>query len=256
MGFKKFLGNVADKIEERREAREVERLKEEEFENKVNDLLDKFEIPDMDKFLMRFLNNKPESEKVKDDDTGRTRTVRPGRKEYNDFIWEHLEDEEINYNHLKDFALKEKIATPSFFGVESDIEYEKTDFQIIINSIKADFEPEAITDEEHLEAQLMVFLKAKFSGRKIRRQITIQGNDRLDVLIDDKYAFELKVPKARSDLRNLGAQISEYQEKYPNICSVIYDLDDLNLSQDIVDYVDKYKRDCGITSVILGGRRR
>ena len=253
MGFKKFLGNGADKIEE---AREVERLKEEEFENKVNDLLDKFEIPDIEKFLMRFLNNKPESEKIKDDDTGRTRTVRPGRKEYDDFIWEHLKDEEINYNHLKDFALKEKIVTPSFFGVESNIEYEKTDFQIIRNSIKADFEPEAITDKEYLEAQLMVFLKAKFSGKKIRRNVTIQGNHKIDMLIDDKYAFELKVPKGRSDLRKFDAQISKYREEYPNICLVIYDPDDPNLSQDIVDYVDKCKQDYGITSVILGGRRK
>lgn len=267
MGFKKFLGKVVDKIEEkaedmkeareeRREAKREEEAKQEEFQNKVDDLLDKFEIPDMDKFLMRFLNNKPESYEEEDEDTGRVRKVRPSRKDYLDFVWEHLDNDEINYNQLKDFALKEKITTPSFFGEESDIEYEKSDFQMIVNAIKADFEPEAITDEEHLEAQLMVFLKAKFSERKIRRQITIQGNDRLDILVDDKYAFELKVPKARADLRNLGAQISEYQEKYPNICAVIYDLDDLNLTQDIIDYVDKYKRDYGITSVILGGRRR
>ena len=267
MGFKKFLGKVAEKIEdkaedikeareERREARREAEAQHEEYENKVNDLLDKFEIPDMDKFLMRFVNNKPEPEEEYDEDSGRTRKIRPSRKDYLDFVWEHLDNTEINYNQLKDFALKEKITTPSFFGEESDEEYEKSDFQMIINSIKADFEPEAITDEEHLEAQLMVFLKAKFPERKTRRQITIQGNDRLDILVDDKYALELKVPKARADLRNLGAQVSEYQEKYPHICAVIYDLDDLNLSQDIIDYVDKYKRDYGIPSIILGGRRR
>ena len=267
MGFKKFLGKVADKIEDkagdikeaREERREVKRELEAEregFQNKVDDLLDKFEIPDLDKFLMKYLNNKPEPEEEEDMDTGRIRKIRPSRKDYREFVWEHLDESEINYNQLKDFSLKERITTPSFFGDESDLEYEKSDFQIVVNSIKSDFEPESITDEEHLESQMMIFFKAKFPERKIRRQITIQDNDRLDILIDDKYAFELKVPKARSDLRNLGAQLSEYKEQYPNLCAIIYDDDDLNLSQDVIDYVDKFKRDYGISSIILKGRRR
>ena len=267
MGFKKFLGKVADKIEDkagdikeardgRREAKKEEVFKRRIFERKVNDLLDKFEISNMDEFLIRFLNNKPVLQQRQNKDTNRAKKFRPGRRDYLDFVWEHLDHNEINYKQLKDFALKEKITTLKFFGDESDIKYEKSDFQMILNTIKADFEPEAITDEEHLESQLMIFLKAKFSERKIERQITIQGNDRLDVLIDDKYVFELKVPKSRSDLRNLGAQISEYQEKYPNICTIIYDLDDLNLTQDIMYYVNKYKHDYGISSIILDGRRR
>ena len=270
MGFKKFLGNVADKIEdkasdikeareERREAKRKEEFQQEEIENKVNDLLDKFEIPDLNKFLMKYLNNIPEPKKEYDEDIKKTRDIRPGRKDYLDFVWNYLNDNEINYNQLKDFALKTQIITPSFFGEESDIGYEKSDFQIIVNSIKADFEPETITNEEHLESQLMIFFKAKFSERKIRRQVIIQGDDRLDILIDDKYAFELKVPTSRTDLRNLGAQLEEYQEKYPNICAVIFDVDDdsnTNLPQDIIDYVDKYKRDYGISSIILHGRKR
>ncbi len=267
MDFKKILGKVANKIEEASEdwkesreeskkRREMENEERREFENKVNTLLDKFEIPDFDKFLMKYLNDKPESFYELDKESNRKIEKRRGRRDYLDFTWKALDDGDINYNHMKDFALKTKIVTPSFFGEESDVEYTKSDFQMIVNSIKVDFEPESITDEEHLEAQMMVFLKAKFSERKIIRQVTIQGNDRLDILVDDKYAFELKVPKTRSDLRNLGAQLSEYKEKYPNVCAVIYNIDDLNLSQDIIDYVDKYKRDYGIPSVILGGRKR
>ena len=103
----------------------------------------------------------------------------------------------------------------------------------------------------------MIFLKAKFPERKIRRQVTIQGNDRLDILIDDKYAFELKVPKQRTDLRNLGAQLEEYKEMYPNVCGIIFeDIAEGNLSQDIRDYMDKYKRNYGIDTIILGGTKR
>jgi hypothetical protein len=268
MGWKKLLGDIKDKsekfIEDQKRDLDLRRLEQQkqteqrqEYKQLVNSLLDKFEIPDLDEFLMKYLNNKPEPKIEKDSDTGKTTKTRPSRREYLDFVWKNLDEQDITYEQLKNFALKKKIITPSFFGTESGDTYEKSDFEMIINAIKAQFEPEKITDEEHLEAQLMIFLKAKFPERKIRRQVTIQGNDRLDILIDDKYAFELKVPKQRSDLRNLGAQLEEYKEMYPNVCGIIFeDIVDGNLSQDIMDYVDKYKRNYGIETIILGGTKR
>lgn len=256
MGFKKFLDNVKEKYEERQEKKLLEEEEFQEYQDTINDLLDRFEIPDLDDFFMKYLNNKPEAWIEEDKDTGRRIKQRPSRRDYIDFAWKNLGHEDITYEQMKNYALKKRIVTPSFFGSENDERFEKSDFEIIVNSIKADFEPEAITNEEHLEAQLMVFLKAKFSERKIRRQVTIQGNDILDILVDDKYAFELKVPRARSDLRNLGAQLEEYLEQYPNLCAVIFDVDESNLTQDIIDYSDKYKRNYGISSIILGGRKR
>jgi len=256
MGFKKFLDDVKEKYEERQEKKLLEEEEFQEYQDTINNLLDRFEIPDLDDFFMKYLNNKPESWYEEDKDTGRSIKQRPSRRNYIDFAWKNLGHEEITYEQMKNYALKKRIVTPSFFGAENDEQFEKSDFEIIVNSIKADFEPEAITNEEHLEAQLMVFLKAKFSERKIRRQVTIQGNDILDILVDDKYAFELKVPRTRSDLRNLGAQLEEYQEQYPNLCAVIFDVDESNLTQDIMDYSDKYKRNYGISSIILGGRKR
>jgi len=145
----------------------------------------------------------------------------------------------------------------AFFGEKPDEGYEKSDFENIINSIKAHFEPEKILDERDLESQLIIFLKAKYPERKIQRQVTIKGGDILDILIDDKYVLELKVPKARPDLRNLSAQLEEYKEEYPNLCAIIFELEEeLNLYDDIMEYVDKYKRNYGIPSIVLGGRRR
>ena len=252
-----ILGKIKDSVEERRERKRAENEEWEKHENKVNSLLDKFEIPDFDNFLISYLNKKPEPRYEEDKDTGRESKVRPSRKEYLDFVWEQLEKDEINYNHLKDFALNNTIVSPSFFGEKSDEGYERSDFEGIINSIKADFEPEKILDERDLESQLMIFLKAKYPARKIQRQVTIKGGDILDILIDDKYVFELKVPKARTDLRNLGAQLEEYKEEYPNLCVVICELEEeLNISHDIIEYVDKYKRNYSIPSILLGGRRR
>lgn len=256
MGLKKFLGNVKEKYDEKQEQKHLEEQEFREYQEIINTLIDRFEIPDLDDFFMKYLNNKPESWYELDEDTGREIKQRPSRRNYVDFVWKYLGSEDITYEQIKNYALKKRIVTPSFFGTENDEQFEKSDFEIIVNSIKADFEPEAITNEEHLEAQLMVFLKAKFSERKIRRQVTIQGNDILDILVDDKYAFELKVPRTRSDLRNLGAQLEEYQEQYPNLSAVIFDIDDSNLTQDIIDYSDKYKRNYGIPTIILGGRKR
>ncbi len=276
MGWKKILGDIkekasdyAEKVKEEHEIRNKVKMDEEmrriknhveelkkrkEYENAVNRLLDKFEIPDFDKFLIRVLGKKPEPT-IEEDENGRQHKINPGRRDYLAYIWMHLNDEEINFQQLKDFAVKNKIIVPSFFGNETDVETEKREFTELINAIKSNFEPERISNEEHLEAQLTIFLKAKFPNRKITRQMPIIGNDILDILIDDKYAFELKVPQARADLRNLGAQLAEYQEKYPNICAIIFE-NNGNLSQDIADYIDKYKRDYGIRSIVLRGIKR
>ena len=85
----------------------------------------------------------------------------------------------------------------------------------------------------------------------------IQGNDVLDILIDDKYALELKVPSERSHLRNLGAQLVEYNEHYPDICAIIFDnVNEPHLTQDIIDYSDKFKRNHAIPTIILNGMKR
>ena len=147
--------------------------------------------------------------------------------------------------------------SPGFFRDADGPARGRGDFGMMIDSIGAEFEPEKISNEEHLESQLVIFLKAKFPGRKIDRQVTIIGNDRIDILIDGRYVLELKVPKQRSDLRNLGAQLEEYQERFPDICAIIFDdISNASLSGDIVDYASKYKNNYGIPSVIVGGKRR
>lgn len=271
MGFKKFFGKVAGKIEKktenikenRKEKRKATKIAEEEyleFTNKVNDLLDKFEISNFDNFLMKYLNNKPESTVEVDVDTGKIIETKPSRKNFIDFVWSHLDDHEINYNQLKDFALKHKIITPSFFGDARDEKFEQSDFESVIKTVRDEFEPEKIQNEEHLEAQLTIFLKAKFSDRKVQRQVITKNNDKLDIVIDDKYVFELKVPKSRNVLRDLGAQIEEYVEQYPHLCVVIADTSgvqdddgdtvEANLTQNIKAYADKYKVKYSVQTIV------
>ena len=132
----------------------------------------------------------------------------------------------------------------------------KSDFESMINAIESDFEPEKITDEEHLQAQLSIFLKAKFPNAIVEREIKTAHGDRIDVLVDGKFAFELKVPDERVKLRNLMAQLEEYKEQYNDVCAVILDNQNLNLSDTIREYAERYQSKLGVRSIILTGKKR
>jgi hypothetical protein len=185
------------------------------------------------------------------------------RKEYIEDIYEYLRSKEITFEHLKDFALKAKIVAPSFFGIESKEINDNRDFENIINSIKADFEPENIKDEKELQAQLTIFIKAKFPELRVEREVLAKSGDKLDIVINDDLVLELKVPKNRTHLRNLSAQLEEYSEEYPNLCVVIADISgqvsisndgtvlEARLTENIKEYTDRYLRKYKVPSIVL-----
>ena len=59
MGFKKFLGNVKKQYDERQEQKRMEEQEIQEYQDQVNGLLDKFEIPDLDDFLIENMRIPP-----------------------------------------------------------------------------------------------------------------------------------------------------------------------------------------------------
>lgn len=276
MGFGKFLGKVAGDItnslkeanEERKrrikieqDRKRKERAQWEKQYAEIEKLLDKFEIPMLQKFCENVLGRLPQGdvEEYDDKSTGEkiVEEYDPAREHYIDFIWVYLKDGKLKFTQIKDFALKNRIVAPSFFGdSENSSSSQLNDFEIIINSIVAQFEPERIDSEEHLQAQVTIFLKAKFPTKKIEREVLTKRGDKLDIVIDGKYVFELKVPQDRTSLRNLSAQLEEYKEEYPDICAIIFDDESKNLTSEIKEYIDKYKRSLGIHSVILRGRKQ
>ena len=86
----------------------------------------------------------------------------PIRGDYVQFIYKQLNNNEITYNQLKKYALKQKLVSPSFFSHDEENKYDENDFKKIIDSIKNNFKPEKIKDEEHLESQLVIYLKTIF----------------------------------------------------------------------------------------------
>jgi hypothetical protein len=278
----KAVGDVKGKIDDAAENRrqtnaENERIKAEEekeyleYANKVTDLLDKFEISNFDSFLQRYLNvdKKDNIIEIEDKKTDSVYTRPMSRKEYVEDIFRFLNSKEISFDHLKDFALKAKVVAPSFFGIESKEVGNERDFENIINSIKADFQPENIKDEKELQSQLTIFIKAKFPELKIEREVLAKSGDKLDILIDNNYVLELKVPKNKTHLRNLSAQLEEYAEEYPNLCAIIADISnevsisndgtelEARLTENILEYSDRYLRKYKVPSIILNvGMRR
>ena len=129
-------------------------------------------------------------------------------------------------------------------------------FEQIIGDIRSSFKPQKITNEDHLQAQITIFLQATYPGITIEREVITSKGDKLDIFISRRYVLEVKVPQNRTDLRNLTAQLEEYKEQYPEICAIIFDDESLNLSQVIKDYVAKYERKLGIKSIIISGKKR
>ena len=304
MGFKKFLGKVADKIEDTvdviKESREDNRLEKEresqareerrqeleERRQEIDTLLDKFTIKQLNTLCLEMIGRTPDDEIVREDEDeddeeydeddeeyddqdededeplrrkkknrsrfDRRQSLKSDRSTYIDFIWDKLIGSDLKFSQIEDFALKKKIVSPSFFNSEIDSDKDLREFVFIRHEIEKGFEPEQIKDEKELQSQLTIFLKAKFSDKKIEREVSTKKGDKLDIVIDGKFVLELKVPRGKTDLRNLSAQLEEYHEEYPNICAIIadiskiVDLDDPdpveeNLTQRISEYADKYK---------------
>jgi len=285
MGFKKILGKVADKIEEKaediKESRAEKKRKQEEFEiqlqkekEMVIDLLDKFTINELGTFCREMIGRSPEEEikskledKIEDEEKQgwkeKLHTIRPNRletadrKTYYDFIEKCLKEKEIKFLQIKDWALGKQIVMPSHFDKNIDTDSSRMEFEKIIEKI-SQFIPEKFDLEQDFEDQLVIYLKANFPKSRIDRQVEVGNNDRLDVLIDDKFALELKVPSARADLRNLKAQLEEYKENFPLLCAVIFEdiLSNKSVNKDLREFADIYRRQLNVPTIVIEGERR
>lgn len=286
MGFKDLLGKAAKKIEEKaeekRKDREERKRIEEEFQEKLQrerqsvlNLLDKFDMDELSRFCKEMIGKSPEEEIINEiedqeeemEDKGYlrrklhsklNRRETADRKTYYDFIERCLEDKEIKFSQIKDWALREQIVMPSYFKSQSSSESDEREFEIIIEKI-SQFVPEKFNVEQDFEDQLVIYLKANFPKYGIERQVKINENDRLDVLINHKFALELKVPSARSDLRNLKAQLEEYKASYPLLCAVVFEdimSDKLELNREIREFSDVYRRQLSVPTIIIEGERR
>ena len=265
MGLKDWLGEQGKNLEawdERRQKEnasreEAEKAKREEqasFRVNLEDLLDRFEMKDLKSFCKDVLGTLPPTDVEQDKKTGRNREIKPDRGTFTNFILEQYDNEHLKTIWLTEFAVKRKIVAKSFFGEEAGAG-DEGEFRKIMNSIRDGFDSEKIWDEQHLEDQLIIHLKAKFENMRIERQQSAPSGGRVDILIEGKYVLELKVPRSRDDLRNLSAQLEEYKEDFPYVCAVIADTQNVDEGE-IKTYVDRYKSKYNIPSVVKVVKKR
>ena len=287
-----ILDSIRDWNDRRKEDEyEKERRKEElrKERTKINKLLNKFTVKQLKDFCLEYIGRSPADELITDEDEedeefddedeqgkvekvvsygkkrihqfSKDKSEKHDRTLYVEFIWKYLESGEIIQDQINAFALKKRVVPRNYFGVKSDEKEDKKEFSTILSIIQSDFEPESITGEQmedKLQSQLTVFLKAKFPDKKIDREVVLQNGDRVDIVIDDRFALELKVPTERTSLRNLTAQIEEYLEEYDFLGVIIADTteeleeeEEDPMTQNINEYVDKFKSKYGVQSVVF-----
>ena len=118
MGFKKFFGHNKDS-ERSQDQIEIERIKNEiEEEDRIfqqelsakDNLLNKFELEQLKQLCMDMLGREPDPEYFDEAGTGKQIELPQYRNDYTHFIIE-----ELRFSQIKDYALKNKIISASFF---------------------------------------------------------------------------------------------------------------------------------------------
>jgi len=99
----------------------------------------------------------------------------------------------------------------------------KKDFEELLNTIRDQFRPETVRNEEDLEKQLYQFLSGKFNDRKIERQVYVDGSMKIDLVVDGKYGIELKIADSAQKLHTLTGQALFYKENFKEVIAVILD---------------------------------
>lgn len=114
-----------------------------------------------------------------------------------------------------------------------------------------EFEPEVVRNEEDFEKQLFQYLKGNplFKKKhKIERQVRL-GENRIDLVIDDRYAIELKIADRRKKLQELLAQVMEDSEILDEVVAIILDV---GYNVDIQKYRERLEK-LGARVIILRG---
>jgi len=243
--------------------RREEKEKKEYFFNKIDEAIENLEVPQLKKICLDIIGRTPKGLVRKDPKSGNEYQITDPIT-IDEYVWllaDSIQKELITLERIRDYLTNHKLVPNGFFTFESktnDVTHDgskKDEFTTIIETIRKEFKPERPTDEEHLQSQLVQFMRTQFK-KEIQREAPARHNDKVDILLDNRFAFEVKLPSDRTALRNLMAQLEEYQEQYPLICAIIFNNEDLNLTNDINDYSERYKQKLGIPTIIISGNKR
>lgn len=118
-----------------------------------------------------------------------------------------------------------------------------TEFDSILEKIDKEFDFDKIKNEKNLEDYLWMFLKTEFKNKIVERQYKTERGI-IDIVIDNKFAIELKIIENNKTLENLEGQVSKYLKVFGknNLALVLLKtskVDDNKLDEHIKEYEEK-----------------
>ena len=261
-----FLKDFGDFVKKGTETISEEIKKRQELSQTKKRILGRFEMNDLKKISKDYGVGEPSS--YEEDLYGEKSRRVVTREHYIDRIMDIL-----TLDQIKNFADKNRIKIQDLLKEEKssvNIEYKEEknfdtaqqepkvttievkrqgEFDTILEYIEEQFEPEDVRDENDFEKQLTIFLKSKYPDR-IKRQVeTSKG--KIDIVIDNKYAIELKIADSKGKLRDLVGQALWYKKEFDNVAIILLDVSKLPRSQ-IKEYIDEYEKQ-GVKTKVLDG---
>jgi len=133
-------------------------------------------------------------------------------------------------------------------------------FEDMIDLIESEFHVKQFSREDDVQSQLEVFINAKFPDVFVDRRHIFKNRygtkGEIELLIDDKFGIEVKVPSSSTDLRNMKSQLEQEQECVTNeILAVIIDAD-LIQGNAIDVTVKDFEDDLGVRTIVKKGHKK
>jgi len=95
--------------------------------------------------------------------------------------------------------------------------------------------------ERQLEAQMVQSLRPIFGPDKVNYQERARSG-RVDIVVDDKYAIELKVITSPSQLTSMVGQVMKYSQEYDKVFLWMYDIRSQLKTKDVNDFKKMMKQ--------------
>ena len=153
----------------------------------------------------------------------------------------------VNPNYARNYY------TQYYSGMLNGNEVENTMITGLIRLIK-NFKPEVVRDEEDFEKQLYQYLRASLgSGVNIERQVSLSEGLRVDMVVDDTIAIEIKIAENKAQLQRLIGQVIDYKKYFDKVMTVILDAGRL---RDLDSYIEKLEELGAVPIVVKGKVRR
>lgn len=120
-------------------------------------------------------------------------------------------------------------------------------FDKIIQLLREEFQPTAITSEDDCETQLIHFLSSRFPSIVQSKGHTVHGR-KIDLVIEGVYALELILVTNEGKLLSLMEQIGDSKQEFSKMAVILVDVNEVP-SDKIQQYSQEYEN-LGVMTIV------